>query len=49
MRQVTIGDEYQVDLVFSTLMCNKVEPRRKFIEDNAKYVRNFDVYYAIIL
>ncbi len=43
MRLVTIEEAYQADLVFSTLMGDKVEPRRKFIEDNAKYVRNLDV------
>jgi DNA gyrase subunit B len=43
MRLVTIEEAYQADLVFSTLMGDKVEPRRKFIEENAKYVRNLDV------
>ncbi|MDZ7359355.1 MAG: DNA topoisomerase (ATP-hydrolyzing) subunit B [candidate division KSB1 bacterium] len=43
MRQVTIEEAYQADLIFSTLMGDKVEPRRKFIEENAKYVRNLDV------
>ncbi|MGH7451183.1 MAG: toprim domain-containing protein, partial [bacterium] len=43
MRLITIEEAYQADLVFSTLMGDKVEPRRKFIEDNAKYVRNLDV------
>ncbi|MDZ7263101.1 MAG: DNA topoisomerase (ATP-hydrolyzing) subunit B [candidate division KSB1 bacterium] len=41
--QVTIEEAFQADLIFSTLMGDKVEPRRKFIEDNAKYVRNLDV------
>ncbi len=43
MRLITIEEAYQADLVFSTLMGDKVEPRRKFIEENAKYVRNLDV------
>jgi DNA gyrase subunit B len=43
MRQVTIEEAYQADMIFSTLMGDKVEPRRKFIEENAKYVRNLDV------
>jgi DNA gyrase subunit B len=41
--QVTIEESFQADLIFSTLMGDKVEPRRKFIEENAKYVRNLDV------
>jgi DNA gyrase subunit B len=43
MLQVTIEEAFQADLIFSTLMGDKVEPRRKFIEDHAKYVRNLDV------
>jgi DNA gyrase subunit B len=43
MRQVAIEEAFEADLIFSTLMGDKVEPRRKFIEDNAKYVRNLDV------
>lgn len=41
--KVTIEEAFQADLIFSTLMGDKVEPRRKFIEENAKYVRNLDV------
>ena len=41
--QVKIEDAYQADEVFSTLMGDEVEPRRKFIEANALNVRNLDV------
>ncbi len=40
---VTIDDAVEADLIFSTLMGEKVEPRRDFIEANARYVTNLDV------
>lgn len=41
--QVSLEDALEADKIFTILMGDKVEPRRKFIEDNANLVRNLDL------
>ncbi|HEY4543998.1 MAG TPA: DNA topoisomerase (ATP-hydrolyzing) subunit B [Tissierellaceae bacterium] len=41
--RVTIEDALEADEVFTTLMGEKVEPRREFIQENSKFVQNLDV------
>ncbi len=41
--KINIEDAIQTDEVFTTLMGDKVPPRREFIEKNAKYVKNIDI------
>lgn len=41
--QVSLQDAMEADETFDILMGDKVEPRRNFIEENAKYVKNLDV------
>lgn len=41
--QITLEDTAAADAIFTTLMGDKVPPRKQFIEENAKYVKNLDV------
>ncbi len=41
--QVVLDDAVEADAIFSTLMGDKVEPRREFIQENARYVKNLDI------
>lgn len=43
LKQVTLEDLEIAEMIFVTLMGDKVDPRRKFIERNAKYVENLDI------
>lgn len=43
LRKITVDDCMEADAMFSKLMGEEVEPRRKFIEDNAIYVKNLDI------
>ena len=43
LTQVTLEDAVEADLIFTMLMGEEVEPRKRFIEENAKYVSNLDV------
>ncbi|MCK4307042.1 DNA topoisomerase (ATP-hydrolyzing) subunit B [candidate division WOR-3 bacterium] len=43
LKQITLEDLVEAEKTFTTLMGDKVEPRRQFIEENAKYVENLDV------
>ena len=43
LRKITVGDCVAADAIFTTVMGEEVEPRRKFIEENATYVENLDI------
>ena len=41
--QITLEDAIKADETFTVLMGDEIAPRREFIEENAKYVKNLDV------
>ena len=41
--KVTMDDAMKADQIFTILMGDQIEPRREFIEQNAKFVKNLDV------
>ena len=43
IRHLLCDDESEIDMTFNVLMGDKVEPRRQFIETNAKFVKNLDI------
>ena len=43
MLRIGLEDAVTADEIFTTLMGDKVEPRKEFIQQNAKYVTNLDI------
>ena len=43
LKKVSTEDALEADEIFTTLMGDKVEPRREFIEQNSRYVKNLDI------
>ena len=43
LRKITVDDCLAADAIFEKLMGDEVDPRRKFIEENACYVQNLDI------
>ena len=43
LKRITLSDAAKADEIFTILMGEKVEPRKEYIEKNAKYVQNLDI------